>query len=144
MKTLNEYISTQSDNVILEMARVGWMGVGKDTQKYEIYIHTDDPGNIPHIHLRDYSTRGHEFETCISLVSAEYFLHGKYSDKMNNSLAKTFDNFMRAPSRNKKYNTNFEYAIDMWNDNNSSTNIEAQFDDNGNIIIPDYTNINNS
>lgn len=144
MKSLNEYITAQPDEMILEMARVGWMGVGKNIQKYEIYIHTDDPGNIPHVHLRDYATRGKQFETCISLVSGEYFLHGKYSDKMNNYLARAFDKFMKAPSRNKKYDTNFEYAVDMWNDNNSSTNVELKFDEQNNIIIPDYKNINNT
>lgn len=34
------------ESMLLEMAQVGFVD-----GKYEVYIHTDDPGNIPHFHM---------------------------------------------------------------------------------------------
>lgn len=122
---------------LLEKARVGFIN-----GQFEVYVHTDDGGNIPHVHVRDAETQGKKFETCISLLKSEYFLHGKYKDKISTSIANEFADFMESPSRNKRYNTNYEYAVDMWNDNNSNVNITPKYDENGNVIIPNYRNLN--
>ena len=135
-QTLNDYINHE-DNRLDEMARVGFLNGG-----VEVYIHTDDGGSIPHIHIRDVATRGRNFETCVSLVKCAYFLHGRYRDTMSNKMVRAFAEFMEAPSRNKKYSSNYEYAVDMWNDNNSNINVTPQYDTNGNIIIPNYRYLN--
>ena len=41
-------IPLHSTNVLEEMARVGYM-----SPKFEVYVYTDDPGYIPHVHVRD-------------------------------------------------------------------------------------------
>ena len=122
----------EEKDLLAEMARVGFIG------EYEVYVHTDDAGFIPHVHIRDKATRGREFETCVQLKTNDYFLHGKYKDKMNSSLKKDFAEFMESPSRNPKYENNYEYAVDMWNDNNSTENVVIEYDEEGKIIIPDY------
>lgn len=74
-----------------EMARVGYMGEKKE---FEIYVRTDDPGRIPHFHVRDSSTQGKEFEACVELKTNRYFSHGKYNDKLNTSQRKQLAQFM--------------------------------------------------
>ena len=134
VETTREVLEQQEQ--LTEMARVGFIG------EYEVYVHTDDGGFVPHVHVRDKATRGREFETCIQLRTNKYFLHGKYRDTMNSSMAKDFAEFMESPSHNPKYINNYEYAVDMWNDNNSSENVTIQYDEEGNMIIPDYRTIN--
>lgn len=120
-----------------EMARVGFIN-----GEYEVYVWTDDPGNIPHVHIRDTNSKGQNFETCVQLKTNSYFLHGSYTDTLNSKQRKAFAEFMISPSRNKKYATNYEYAVDMWNDNNSNVILELEKDVKGNVIIPNYQVIN--
>lgn len=83
------YDSHSSENVY-EMARVGYFPYG--TEKIEIYVRSDDPGKIPHFHVRK---RG-SWETCIKFESAEYFLHGSYKKKLpKRSLVKDMDKMLR-------------------------------------------------
>lgn len=115
------------ENMLLEMARVGFID-----GDYEVYIHTDDPGNIPHFHIWDTETRGQNFHTCIKIAAPEYFHHTGKEDFLNSKLKKALIIFLQAKSKNKRYNTNWEYLVSMWNDNNSSINIPED------IIMPDY------
>ena len=131
-KTFEKFHSARLD----EMARVGFLD-----GEFEIYVWTDDSGHIPHIHVRDTNARGGNYETCIKLKTNEYFLHGHYTDKMNASMRKAFNNFMHAPCINTRYQNNYDFAVDMWNHNNSSTIITPEYDAYGNIIVPDYTTI---
>lgn len=102
-----------------EMARVGFV------DDFEVIVYTDDPGNIPHVHIIDTATRGEKFSSCVKLEVAEYFPHGgKYKDKFNAKERKAFDKFMRSKPRNNRYATNYEYACAMWNDNNSKRNVD--------------------
>ena len=56
-------------------------------------------------------------------------------------MAKQFADFMKSQSHNSKYQNNYEYAVDMWNDNNSIEKVIPQYDSNGRIIMPDYRTI---
>lgn len=106
------------ENMLMEMARVGFMN-----GKYEVYIHTDDPGNIPHFHIWDKETRGQNFHTCVKIIAPEYFHHTGKENILNNKMKKELIEFLQLPSRNKRYSTNWEYLVSMWNDNNSNINI---------------------
>lgn len=117
-----------------EIARVGYM----EHNQYEIYIHTDDQGIIPHFHVRDASTMGSQFETCVKLDTNEYFLHGKYKNKLNHKDEKMLYDFMKQPCRSPKYKNNYEFAVEMWNLNNASSYVQVKEDENGNVIIPNY------
>lgn len=119
-----------------EMARVGFINGA-----LEVYVWTDDAGKIPHVHVRDTNSNGDEFETCVKLQENDYFLHGHYTDTMNNKQRKEFDAFMRAKPSTPKYNTNYELAVEMWNLNNSDVMVTPPIDSEGNIIIPDYRNM---
>lgn len=131
-KVLGEMHSARLD----EMARVGFIG-----GEYEVYVWTDDSGNIPHVHVRDTNSRGENYETCVRLESNEYFLHGHYKDRMNSSMRKAFNAFMNEPCKNQRYQNNYDFAVDMWNSNNSSATVTPQYDTEGNIVVPDYTSL---
>lgn len=118
-----------------EMARVGFMG------NFDVIIHTDDMGFIPHFHIVDKATRGYEFNTCVRLENNQYFLHGSHKDKLNARQRKMLDEFMNAPHRNIHYRNNYEYAVNLWNDNNSSSYVQLKEDGEGNVIVPNYTEI---
>lgn len=119
-----------------EMSRVGFID-----GTLESYVWTDDPGKIPHVHIRDTNSRGQNFETCVRLDKAEYFFHGHYRGRLNSKQRKELAEFMRSKPKNPRYNTFYEVAVDMWNFNNSDVEITPQYDANGNVIIPDYENL---
>ena len=123
--------------ILNEMARVGYI----DGQ-LEVYVKTNDGRNVPHVHIRDANTQGRLFETCVELARNKYFLHGNKNDILNKKQCKDFNKFMHDEIHTRTYNgTMYEFAVDMWNSNNSNVNIEVQYDTEDKPIIPDYTNI---
>lgn len=54
---------------------------------------------------------------------------------------KAFNEFMHKPPRNGLTGTNYEYAVALWNDNNSSVTVSLSRDDEGNVFIPDYSGL---
>lgn len=117
---------------ITGMARAGFT---KDN--YEVYVNTDDGGNIPHFHYRlksDWS----KFHTCIRLDSPEYFHHNGKEDVLNSSQKKNLQKFLSSQvtlSRYKgKFENNFELLCFLWDINNSN----VQSDD---WDLPDYTTL---
>lgn len=118
------------ESMLLEMARVGFID-----GEYEVYIHTDDPGNVPHFHIWDAETRGQKFHTCICIESPEYFHHNGKEDYLNSSMRKELVRFLKGKSKNKRFSSNWEYLVSMWNDNNSKMNVPED------ITIPDYTKL---
>ena len=121
------------DSNLMEYARVGFVG---DKGGLEVYVMTDDPGYIPHFHVRDYKTRGKEFDTCIEIQRNKYFIHGHHSGKLNAAQRKSLAEFMEGPCQNGKYGSNYELTVDMWNLNNSNANVEFDGE-----TIPDYRTI---
>lgn len=109
-----------------ELARVGIL------DEYEIYIHIDDPGKIPHFHIWDYSTRGKKFHTCIRIDSPKYFHHTGKEDILNSKDKKDLCEFLQSKPRNKRFNTYWELLVDTWNLNNSDIEI------NENTEMPNY------
>lgn len=128
LNSIYEYEVLQ-ESMLLEMARVGFI-----EDKYEVYIHTDDPGNIPHFHIWDAETRGQKFHTCIKLEVPEYFHYTGKEDCLNSTMRKELVSFLRSkPTKLKRYDTNWEVVVDMWNANNSRANVPED------ITMPDYT-----
>lgn len=119
------------ESMLLEMARVGFTD-----DEYEVYIHTEDTGNIPHFHIWDAETRGQKFHTCIKIESPEYFHHTGKEDYLNSSMRKELIKFLKSkPTKLKRYDTNWEVVVDMWNANNSKASVP---DD---PPMPDYTKL---
>lgn len=120
MKLDNTFSKQKPKVELYEMARVGIM------DEYEIFVNTDDSGRIPHFHIWDYSTKGNKFHTCIKITKPEYFHHTGKEGTLNTKMKKELVKFMQAVCRNKHFNTNWEYVVSMWNDNNSIEEIDEQ------------------
>lgn len=111
---------------LFEMARVGFF------DEYEIYVHTDDPGLIPHFHIWDAETKGDKYHTCIRIDKAEYFHHTGKEDILNSKDRKDLVKFLSSKPKNKRFNSYWELLVDMWNINNSSIYIDEDQE------MPDY------
>lgn len=133
-KVLAEMINREP---LLEMARVGFVD-----GSLEVYVKTNDGGNIPHVHIRDTNTKGRLFETCVQLETNTYFLHGHIQQTLTRKQCRDFNAFMHEEINTRTFNgTMYEFAVFMWNCNNSNTNIEVQYDENDLPIIPNYDTI---
>lgn len=119
-----------------EMARVGVMG-----NTLDVVVYTDDMGYVPHVHIIDTATRGCDFDCCVQLEHNQYFTHGTHQDTFNSRMCKQFNDFMHQPCRSPKYRNNYEFAVEMWNANNSNSYVQIQEDNEGNIIQPNYSTI---
>lgn len=102
------------NNNLTEMARIGFTD-----DMYEIYVNTDDPGNIPHFHYRK-ANQWDKFHTCIMISSAEYFHHTGKEDVLNTKQRKELQKFLEKPSEDFTNMSNFQTVIAMWNSNNSN------------------------
>ena len=132
MTNLYKEINDNLQEPLLEMARIGFTN-----DSYEVYVNTDDPGDIPHFHYRKKGTwEGH---TCIRLDKPEYFQHGDKQATLNSKQKKELVNFLKSkPLKAKRFDTNWEYLINEWNANNS--NIEIAED----TKMPDYNKLSTS
>ena len=120
---------------IYGMARIGWIPP-KDEKGIELYVHTDDSGEIPHFHVRKYGKHNKfVWETCIKYTASEYFLHGKHKDKLPSGIAKELDSMLRQPNPKRRGITYWQSAIDDWNSNNSKIQLDPD------LIQPDYTKL---
>lgn len=113
-----------------EMARIGYTD-----DSYEVYVNTDDPGNIAHFHYRKGKQNDYTFHTCIKIESAEYFHHTGKEDILNKQQRKQLVQFLKEKPKKANYKTNWEFLISMWNVNNSDVEIEADLE------MPDYENL---
>lgn len=115
------------------MARVGFT-----SDKYEVYVNTNDGGKIPHFHYRD-ANDWSKFHTCIRIDRPEYFHHEGKSDVLNSKQKKALQKFMKSKvslDRYKdKFSNNWELICFMWDINNS----DIQIDDN--TQQPNYINL---
>ena len=114
------------------MARVGFI------KHLEVYVNTDDGGEIPHFHLHD-SKNWEKFHTCIKIESPEYFLHAGKEDVLNSKERKLLQEFMESPvsvSRYaSKFGNNWELICFLWDTNNSTHMIAEDAE------VPDYTQL---
>ena len=124
-----------SRRLLTEYARVGFM------DNLEVIVHTDDPGMTPHVHIVDKATRGYDFDCCVRLDMNQYFKHGRHRDEFNSNGCKAFDKFMRSQCRDERFQNYYEFAVSMWNANNSHIYIDIKKDGDGKVIVPDYTKI---
>ena len=126
---------------ILEMARIGFFPLG-DSKGIEVYVHTDDPGKIPHFHLRKKGSGrgGYEFDICVKFESAEYFTHGKHKGTIPTKMCKELNNMLKSVDKSDGYRrTYWEIALDEWNRNNSDMKLDIEeYKDKQ----PDYSKLN--
>lgn len=117
---------------VLEMARAGTVQIDG---VYEVFVNTNDAGNIPHFHFRD-AVDWDKFHACIKIESAEYFAHDGKDSVLNTKQKKYLEKFMREKVSISKYaakfSNNWELVCFLWDMNNSNRLIS---DD---IVQPDY------
>ena len=125
-------------------ARIGCL----EPKEVEVYINTDDSeGGIPHIHIRSFRKKlRHLFKRkincCVMLEEARYFPHDKCRGTLNFVMRDKLNEFMH--SFHKCWGvTIYELACEEWDRNNDVDGIPVKMkkDEEGNVIIPDYTNI---
>lgn len=124
---MKRYIRSTQD--IYGMARVGFLG------NLEIYVNTNDGGNIPHFHIR-LQDDWDKFHSCIKITCAEYFPHEGKEDTLNAKQRKDLWRFMTGPVTLTKYkdkfSSNWELVCFLWDLNNSAVAIPEG------IKCPDY------
>lgn len=136
IKDIAEFVQRtdgSENNLLCEMARVGCF-----ENKYEVYVNTNDPGDEPHFHVRDTTTQGQEFHTCVKIKEAMYFRHPGKMDIMNAHMKKALVDFLKAappPKKRVSFTTNWEKVIYQWNENNSRMNVDED------QPMPDYIHI---
>lgn len=124
----------RSNQDIPGVARIGWIPP-EGRNGIEVYVHTDNASGVPHFHVRK-NGKGNQFEweTCIRYNSAEYFLHGRYKDKLpDKQTAKALDSMFRQKNPKRRGITYWESAVDDWNSNNSIEDLSLE------IVQPDYS-----
>jgi hypothetical protein len=125
-----EVQNLHEQELLLEMARVGFFS------DFEVWIRTDDPGNIPHFHVWDRNSKGGLFHTCVKIESPEYFHHTGKEDVFNSKQKKELIEFLNAkPLKAKWHPTNWDFIITLWNANNSNTEVDEK------QPISDYTTL---
>ena len=118
-----------NEELLQEMARIGYL------DGYEIYIHTDDSGNIPHFHIWDRNSKGEKFHTCIQIKEPKYFHHTGKENILNSKQKKDLYNLLQLPYRKNINITLWQHLIMSWNDNNSNILVDE------NQEMPDYTKL---
>lgn len=126
--------------MIFEMASVGYFSIMKNNKskasKFKVFVNGKE-GNIPHMHIWDDDTDGSQFHTCVCLSSIEYFLYTGKENKLTSKQKECLVEFLKGEcTKNKRYKTNWEYALSMWNDNNTD---KIQVDENSEVL--DYTKL---
>lgn len=150
VKKFNEFmddINEKSSNVIeetdmlFEMASVGYFNTFKkngkpESPKFKVFVNGGE-GNEPHMHIWDDDTNGKQLHTCVCLTKIEYFHHNGKEDILTQDQKEQLVLFLKDEcKKNKRYETNWEYALSMWNDNNTD---KTQVDETSEIL--DYTKL---
>ena len=132
-EALNE-LNKIEEEYLCEMARVTFL---KKYGNVEIYVHTDDGGNVPHFHLRKKGDSGFEWECCIRYDCCDYFSHGRDTDTLpDKKYANELDRVLRLQDPDEPDGvTYWTTAVKEWNRNNSSMKLDK------NIVQPNYTQL---
>lgn len=124
------HIYKQIQKDILGMARVGFT-----SDRFEIYVNTNDGGKIPHFHYRN-ATDWNKFYTCIRIDKAEYFIHEGKEDILNTKQLRNLYRFLKSdvviPRYKNKFKNNYELICFLWDLNNSDIQLPED------IQMPNY------
>lgn len=124
-------IILMNDNLNLEeIARIGYTD-----DLYEVYVVTDDEGNVPHFHYRKITNGNYEFETSIRLDKPEYFYHTGKENILNKKQIKELVKFLKSQAKSLVYNSNWDFIKAMWNVNNANVLVDEE------QLMPDYENL---
>lgn len=100
----------------------------------DVFVWTNDPGHIPHFHVRD---KDLNIDSCVMINENRYFEHGTHTGKLNSKQRKALNDFLKEKNDNYFGLLNYQVVIAVWNSNNSNTKV------NKNQQQSDYTTISN-
>lgn len=123
-----EYVLEETD-----VARVGFFNVN-DTSQWEVYVRTDDGYQMPYFHVRNLFDV--DVDIAIALHEAYYYPHVNHLGRLTEDELLCLVEFMERPCPN--FNSNYEYAVFLWNSNNNMQyciEIDDKYDE---VEIPDY------
>jgi hypothetical protein len=143
MDDINEKSSNsiKESDMLFEMASVGYFNTFKkngkpESPKFKVFVNGGE-GNEPHMHIWDDDTNGKQLHTCVCLTKIEYFHHNGKEDILTQDQKEQLVLFLKDEcKKNKRYKTNWEYALSMWNDNNTD---KTQVDETSEVL--DYTKL---
>lgn len=115
--------------VFTEMA-----SIGITDDNYEVYVNSNDGGKIPHFHYRN-PDDWKSFHTCIRIDDAGYFHHGNKDCILNSKQRKNLIKFLRSAPKDRRFKTNWDYIVYLWNTNNSDTRIDKY------MMMPNYNSL---
>lgn len=115
---------------LLEMARIGFTDDG-----FEVYINTDDGGNVPHFHYRSGRYPDFKNHTCIEIKDAKYFHHDGKEAVLSSKQRKDLVKFLKSKNKSKGFDTNWDRLLADWNSNNSNMEVDE------NQEMPNYLNL---
>lgn len=99
---------------LYEMSRVGITNNGFIVSVY------DNEGSVPHVHVSFGKPRNPEFESCVRLDKAEYFNHKSTQKKLSSKQKAELIKFFNKKGSGKMTDiSNWEFAVELWNRNNS-------------------------
>ena len=117
------------DDILYKMALVGYFTTFKkngkqESPKLKVFVCGND------------ETNGKKIHACIRLDKIGYFRHTGKEDILTPKQKKYLVAFLKEESKYKRYKTNWEYALSMWNDNNTD---KPQVDETSEVL--DYTQL---
>ena len=130
------------DDILYKMALVGYFTTFKkngkqESPKLKVFVCGNKDFAIPHMHIWDDETDGKKIHTCVCLDKIENFHHTGKEDILTPKQKKYLVDFLKEEcKKNKRYKTNWEYALSMWNDNNTD---KTQVDETSEVL--DYTKL---
>ncbi len=120
-----------NQSLVNEMARVGDFNI-----ELEVYVRTDEGGNVPHFHIRDKSSRGKAFHTCVQIRQPAYFHHDGKEGVLDSTQKTALVEFLRSkPTRTKRFSTFWEVILTLWNLSGSAIAVDED------QPMPDYANL---
>ena len=140
MNEKSSYVTEENDT-LFEMAAVGYFNTYKkngkpESPKFKVFVNGSE-GDVPHMHIWDDDTNGKRIHTCVCLTKIEYFHHNGKEDVLTPEQKESLVSFLKDEcKKNKRYKTNWEYALSMWNDNNTD---KTQVDETSDVL--DYTKL---
>ena len=120
-----------NQSLVNEMARVGDFNTA-----LEVYVRTDEGGNVPHFHIRDKRSRGKAFHTCVQIRRPAYFRHDGKEGVLNPTQRMELVEFLKSkPTSTKRFSTYWEAILTLWNLSGAVIVVDED------QPMPDYANL---
>jgi len=111
------------------------MDIVADSDGYTILVWANDAGEVPHFHvIRGEDRLKPDFEACIKIQSAEYYLHGgQHTDRLSEDVLERLVRLLESKDMDSGGKmTVWQWLVGAWNRNNKTRRIPVT------TAMPDY------